>query len=381
MSRRSLESLAPFTCLAAVTTLAVACGGHAESGSPGTVAPPSTQPAPAAPTCDAAAATDIAVSSNDVNGFPPYAVSGCTLVYVNGAGALVMRDLSTRAESTIAPATEHPRRPTVSSDVIAWEADQNTRSVVRVRAPAAGSTARTIEGAFASAGEPRASGSSVAFTGWNGPSPGDDTDVWLYDATTNEAHVVLGGPAQQRFPDLSSAFVAASDFSEDPDGRYDHDGKDLADIIVLDRATGVVTKRALPGKQAFPMLADGGVLAYLSWNGIHPEPKFESYELRSGPVLGDPAADKSISQVVFVAGSDPARPTVVGATIEWIANPNGTTTLYRAPVDASGAPTAVKGLESFHLRAPAPTTAGFTVLATSRIGASEIVPRLRAVPR
>jgi hypothetical protein len=299
---------------------------------------------------------------------------------VNSAGALVARDLSTRAEVTIAPAAEHPRRPTVSAEVVAWEADQNSRSVVRVLASAAGSTARTIEGAFASAGEPRASGSSVAFTAWNGPSSADDTDVWLCDATTNEAHVVLGGPGQQRFPDLSSAFVAASDFSEDPDGRYDRDGQDLSDIILLDRATGAVTKRALPGKQAFPMLADDGVLAYLSWSGIHPEPKFENYELRSGRIVGDPAADLSISKVVY-AGAEPARPTVVGSIIEWVANPDGTTTLYRAPVDASGAPAAVKGLESFHLHAPAPTTAGFTIVATSRVGASEIVPRLRAVPR
>lgn len=370
--------------LAAVTTLAVACGGHAEGASPGTAPPSSTQPtpapSPATPTCDAAAATDIEVSSNDVNGFPPYAASGCTLVYVDGAGALVVRDLSTRAETTVAPATEQPRRPTVSTDVIAWEADQNGRSVVRVRASAAGSTARTIEGAFVSAGEPRASGSSVAFTAWNGPSPGDDTDVWLFDATTNEAHVVLGGPGQQRFADLSSTYVAATDFSEDPSGRYDRSANVLADIIVLDRGTGVVTRRALPGKQAFPMLADTGVLAYLSWSGIHPEPKFESYELRSGTVLGDPAADKSISRVVYAA-TDPARPIVLGATLEWIANPDGRTTLYRAPVDASGAPTAVKGLESFQLHAPAPTTAGFTVLATSRIGGSDGVPRLRAVPR
>jgi hypothetical protein len=377
MSPRPLAHLAVF---AALTTVAVACGGHAESVSPGTGSPPSTQPAPATPTCDAAAATDIEVSSNDVSGFPPYAASGCTLVYVNGAGALVARDLSSRAEITIAPATEHPRRPTVSADVVAWEADQNSRSVVRVLASAAGSTARTIEGAFASAGEPRASGSGVAFTAWKGPSSGDDTDVWLFDATTNEAHVVLGGPGQQRFADLSSAFVAASDFSEDPDGRYDHDAQDLSDVILFDRATGAVIKRALPGKQAFPMLADDGVLAYLSWSGIHPEPKFENYELRSGRIVGDPTADMSISKVVY-AGAEPARPAVLGSIIEWIADPDGTTTLYRAPVDASGAPTAVKGLESFQLHAPAPTTAGFTILATSRVGANEVVPRLRAVPR
>ena len=356
-----------------------ACGGQADSPSSGGGTSPPGVPT-TTPSCDASAAADIEVSGDDLNGFPPYAVSNCTLAYVSSAGQLIARDLVTRVETVLAEATEHPRRPTASAEQIAWEADEQSSSVVRVQAKG---VAKTITGSFVSAGEPRASGSSVAFTAWNGASSAGDSDVWLYDAKTGEARVVLGGAGQQRFSDVSSAYVVASDFGEDPDGRFDNDGKDLSDIVVFDRASGITTTRRVAGKQAFPMLADNGVLAYLAWIGIHPEPKLTSYELRSGGVLADPAADRTIAQVNW-ASTDYARPVTVGRTIEWIANPDGRTTLYRAPADGSSAPVAVKGLEDLKLYAPAGTsfgTGGFTVLATSRVGSAEVVPRLRAVPR
>lgn len=363
----------------AIAGLAAACGGRADNVPPGssTGAPPGEAPPSPVTTCDPSAAADIEVSSDDLNGFPPYATAGCTLAYVNRAGDLVVRDLATRAESVVAPAAERPRRPTASAQVVAWEADESGHSVVRVRS---GGTVKTIEGAFASAGEPRASATSVAFTAWNGPLSTDDTDVGLYDATTAEVRMVLGGPGQQRFADVSSTHVAASDFSEDPDGRFDNDGKDLADIVVFDRATGALVKRPLPGKQAFPMLAEGGIVAYLAWNGVHPEPKFVAYELRSGQVGGDPLADAKIADVVY-ASTEYARPAVVSGTLEWIANPDGRTTLYRAPADGSSVPLAVKGLDDLRLYAPSPTSAGFTVLATSPVGSAAAAPRLRAVPR
>ena len=56
------------------------------------------------PTSCVDAAADIAVASVDLNGYPPYAVSGCSLVYVNTSGALVARDLTTGTESTVAAA-------------------------------------------------------------------------------------------------------------------------------------------------------------------------------------------------------------------------------------------------------------------------------------
>ena len=358
-----------------------ACGGRSDATPSGTAPPVAADggPGPAAVTCDASSAIGIAVSSNDLNGFPPYAVAGCTLAYVSAAGDLVVRDLAAGTEAVVAPATERPRRPAASTTLIAWEADENGRSVVRIRA---GGVVQTARGAFQAAGEPRASGASVVFTAWNGPAAADDTDVWLYDATAVEprARIAIGGPGQQRFADVSTDYVAVSDFGEDPDLRFDDDGKDLADVVVLERVTGRVVRRRLAGKQAFPMLADGGVLAYLDWSGIHPEPKFVRYQLRSGAVLGDPAADRSIADVVY-ASSDYARPAVSDGTLEWIANPDGRTTLYRAPADGSSAALAVKGLEELRLYAPSPSSAGFTVLAASRLDGAESLPRLRAVAR
>lgn len=376
--------------IATLATVAPACGGRADdTGSPSpavTGNPPPVAPAPA--TCVAGAA-DIAVSSTDLNGFPPYAASGCSLVYVSSNGDLVVRDLASLAETVLAPKSEHPRRPTASAQLIAWEADLAGRAVVRVRKTGGDTTTilTSSAGAFAASGEPRASGGSVAFTVWNGPAPTDDTDVWLYDAATDTTTLAIGGPGQQRFSDVSAKYVVASDFSEDTDKRFDNDGKDLSDIIVLDRASGILTTRRAPGKQAFPMITQVGsddVLAYLAWSGIHPEPKLTAYQLRGGPMLGDPAADKTIADVSYLS-SDYARPAAVAGTIEWIANPNGRTILYRAPADGSAPPVAVNGLEDLHLYAPAPSSGGFTVVATLRATASsgtpEAVPRLRAVSR
>ena len=374
MSVRNSSRVRPAVAFAtfAFSALCASCGSTTKD-TPGTTA--------RAPACDPAAARDIEVSGEDLNGFPPYAVAACTLVYVSSAGALVARDLTNGTETSIAAASEHPRRPTASVDLIAWEADENGHAVVRVRASGA---VRTVPGTFASSGEPRASGTSVAFTAWNGPAATDDTDVWVYDAALGSAKVVLGGPGQQRFADISSKYVVATDFSEDPDGRLDNNGTDLADIIAFDRASGAITPRRLPGKQAFPMLGDNDVLAYLDWAAIHPEPKLVGYGLRSGAVLGNPAADRTIATVEYMS-SEYARPAVAGGTIEWIANPDGITRLYRAPADGSGGPAVVTGLDDLRLYAPASTTSGadhgFTVLATSRSGAAELLPRLRAVSR
>jgi len=66
---------------------------------------------------------------------------------------------------------------------------------------------------------------------------------------------VFAGPGEQRFADVSAEYVVATDFSEDPDGKYDGEG-DLADIVVFDRATQTASKRVAEKKQAFPMLVD-----------------------------------------------------------------------------------------------------------------------------
>ena len=360
-----------------------ACGGTTSRDPAGTITPPSTTPPGSTPSCDPTAANDVEVSGDDLNGFPPYAVAACTLVYVNSTGALVIRDLANGAETSVAAASERPRRPAASPSLIAWEADENGHSVVRVQARASG-VVRTVPGTFASSGEPRVSGNSVAFTAWKGPAVTDDTDIWVYDAGIGESRLVLGGPGQQRFADISSKYVVASDFSEDPDGRLDGNATDIADVVVLDRVTAVISYRRLPGKQSFPMLGDNDVLAYLEWAGIHPEPKLVAYKLRSGNVIGNPASDRTIAKVEY-ASSEYVRPALAGGIIEWIANPDGVTRLYRAPADGSAAPAVVSGLDDLRLYAPAPTTSGtdhgFTVLATARSGGSDPVPRLRAVPR
>lgn len=367
--------------LIAIAGAGAACGASSESSSPSAT---SSGGGPGgSTTCEASAAADIEVSNDDLNGFPPYAVAACTLVYVSTTGELVARDLGSKNETLIAPSSEHPRRPTASAELIAWEADEQGRSVVRVRS---GNTSTTVQGSFSAAGEPRASGGSVAFTAWLGPSKSDDTDVWLYEAKAASARMVIGGPGQQRFSDVSAKYVVASDFGEElaqnpADGRFDNNGRDLADIVVFDRSNGAVTTRRLPQKQAFPMLANDDALAYLAWTEIHPEPKFTQYELRGGPILANPAADRRIAEVSYTTPGVFARPAVANATIEWIANPEGRTTLYRAPADGSGPPIAVNGLADLRLYAPAPSAAGFTILATSRVGATEIVARLRGVAR
>jgi hypothetical protein len=302
-------------------------------------------------------------------------VSGCSLVYVSTAGALVMRDLATGEEETLAGANEQPRRPAASSDVVAWEESEAGAAVIRVRVQSDGST-KTVTGAFVNATEPRVSGTSVAFTAWVTAS---DADVWLYDATSGVAESVFAGPAEQRFADVSAEYVVATDFSEDPDGKYDgpySDQADLADIVVFDRATRVVTKRVAEKKQAFPMLVNGSLLGYLEWALVHPEPKLEGYAIRVGRIAGPAAEDRTIADVVL-RSSEPVRPATVGGTVEWIANPDGTTKLWRAPADGSSAPIAASGLDGLHLYAPAAAPT-FTLVAGS-VGAA--APRLRVVAR
>ncbi|CAN5924063.1 hypothetical protein BH11MYX4_BH11MYX4_30630 [soil metagenome] len=365
--------------VAGLVTALAACGGPSSSTDPTPTAPAIAPPA-TSPVCQPTKAEDIEVSGADRDGFPPYAVAGCTLVYVSGIGALVARDLSDGTETVLAGASELPRRPAVSGGLIAWEADESGHSVVRVRA---NGVLRTVPGAFASAGEPRASGSSVVFTAWSGPQPTDDTDIWLFDATTGESRRVLGGAGQQRFADVSPKYVVATDFSEDADGRFDGNETDVADILVLDRASGVVSSRRLPGKQSFPILGDDDVLAYLEWGIIHPEPKLAAYELRVGKVVGDAATDRARARVEYAGAY--ARPALAGGTLEWIANPDGVTRLYRAPLDGSTPPAVVRGLDDLRLYAPAPTIGGtergFTVIAAAAIQSVPALPRLRAVTR
>ena len=355
-------------------------GAASSSGMPGPVTDPSK--------CETSAARDLAVASDDLNGYPPYAVAECKLVYVSRSGDLLLRDLSTPAEIKLAPVSERPRRPSIAIDadgtsstlVIVWESTLASGPVVRVRY---GDRLSTVHGDFVMATEPRAREHFVALTAWKGTTVADDTDVWLFDARTGAARLAIGGPGQQRFADVSGTHVVATDFAEDPDGHISGEG-DLADLIVFDIATEAVTRRAAPGKQAFPMLSTSGALVYLSWRGAQPEPKLEAYELRTGPLLGDPASDRTIADVRYTS-AEPARPALAGEMLEWIANDEaGATSLYRAPADGAAPPLRVTGLDDLVLYAPASssgTRAAFTVLAAASISGADRAPRLRAVDR
>ena len=131
----------------------------------------------------------------------------------------------------------------------------------------------------------------MVFTTWTTADPLGDTDVALYLLSTQEVVPVVSRPSQQRFAEISETHIVFTDFSEDPDGHYDANSNDLADIGVYDRATHEITIRALAGKQAFPLLLAGGSLAYLHWDWVevHPEPKLAAYHLRVGslaPAVG-----------------------------------------------------------------------------------------------
>lgn len=362
-----------------ILVFAAACGGRAvdDVSSPGGAPSPAATVDPAGTPetgkCDARS-VDVSVAKSDLNGYPPYALSGCSLAYITTDGALVLRDLATGTEETLAAASEGPRRPAASPSVIAWEAMVDHRLMVRVRLRSTRET-KTIEGPLVAGGEPRVAGTSVAFTAW---VTADDADVWLYDANTTELRSVFAGKAEQRFADISDAFIVATDFSEDPDGKYDGAG-DLADIVVFDRATQMPSKRLAPKKQAFPLIVDGTRLSYLEWNLVHPEPKLEGYALRVGAIVGSYADDATVADIVLMT-PEPVRPSTANGMLEWIANPNGVTTLYRAPADRSQPPQAVAGLDGLHLYAPVSTSA-FTVMATVPTDRTEAVPLLRAVAR
>lgn len=353
-----------------VAAVVAACGGGVSEPAPssGTPSGSSSGGTPVG-SCDAPN-MDVAVTNGDSTGYPTYAIAGCSLVYVSSSGALVLRDLGTGAEETLAPATESPRRPSASPDVIAWESDDARTTSIKVRVRATGET-KTIGGDLARGTEPRVSGTSVAFTAW---VTSTDADVWLYDATTGASESIFNGPAEQRFADVSPEYVVATDFSEDPDGIYNGQG-DLADIVVFDRTTRAVTKRAAANKQAFPMLVNGSLLGYLEWSLVHPEPKLEGYAIRVGQIAGPAMEDETVADVVLRT-SYPVRPSTANGMIEWTANGDGTTALWRAPADRSQPPAAVAGIEGLQLAAPASSAAFTVVTASDGTG-----PRLRAVRR
>jgi hypothetical protein len=367
-----------------VAAALAACGGSRADVGAGTDAGPNADDAGPSPplACSASAAADIEVASVDLNAYPPYAIDGCTLVYVAARGALVIRDLATGTEAVLTGPSERPRRPAISDSVVVWEATMSEKDVVRVwpRAARPGEAPPITIDRFAHAREPRAAGNSVVFTAWKGPAETDDTDIYVYDAAIGEPRLVLGGSGQQRFADVSRDFVAVTDFSEDPDGTYDRNATDLADVVLVERATGTVVRRRAPGKQAFPLLVSADRLAYMHWGDIHPEPKFTLYQLKAGGLRADVASDVVIADVKNMSGVE-VRFGGSNGVLEWIANPDGSTSLLRAPADGSQPPAAASGLEDLVLFAPVSSPGITVVAAIPARSTSPGAPRLRSVAR
>jgi len=310
-------------------------------------------------------------SAFDPLGYAPYAIDGCTLVYVTlpgpgPSGELRVHQLATGDEVVLAPASEQPRRPSIMGDLIAWEAVVAGKSVVHVSKGGQASQATILSGPFDHAGEPRVTTDAVVFTAWLSSDEAGDTDVYLYSPDSQRLTAVATGAGQQRFADVSSLFVAVSDFSEDPTGAFSPDTYRDADIVLFDRRTLAKTVRHLPGKQAFPMLGSSSRLGYLDWGGVTPEPKFSAYAIRVGEVSSDPATDGNAKGAGQVQVNTPyVRPSVRGDWLEWVDESAGGGGLFRRPIDLSQASTST--LVGYRLLGP---VAGqpLTIVATAGSG-------------
>jgi hypothetical protein len=275
----------------------------------------------------------------DPLGYPPYALDGCTLVYVvptaPGAttGALYRRDLETGEETLLETAALQPRRPALAGDLIAWEVSVDGKSQVRVRYQ---DQTRDIVGDFEQAGEPRVAADAVVLTAFLGSAIDADTDVLLYDPARDALEPVATGSGQQRFADVSLDYVAVTDFSEDPQG-YFNESQSIADVLLVERATGKRTTRKRDGKQAFPLLGSDGALVYLDWGAVHPEPKFSQFSLRAGKVASPVDADLDLKGEPVQTNPAYVRPSLRGLNVDYIDTQNGVG-LYRVVLDSGAAP-------------------------------------------
>ena len=339
------------------------CGDMAEPTPTPTPSPTSTSDPPPPKPCVITSLEGINVASSDVYGgtpyalgYPPYAIDGCRLVYVaasadGASGDLVLRDLATGNEQTIAEAAEAPRRPSIAGEWITWEATVAGAPGVRVRGESG--EAVTIQGAFDHAGEPRAAADAVVFTAWLGPDDRDDTNIFLYRPATQELAAVRPSPKQQRFPDISATHLAWADFTGDLDGYYTDVSSHAheADVVLFERSTRVATTRHAPGKQAFPILGATGRVAYLDWVGVQPEPKLDAYTRRIG-VLGAPVeSDAVVAQIS--ASLLHVRPVARGPLLEWVASSDGASLrLERQRADLTLPAVTLPGLEGLEILGP-----------------------------
>jgi hypothetical protein len=329
--------------------------------------------------CSTDALDGLNVAASDVHGgtpyslgYTPYAIDGCRLVYVAAAadgvgGALLLRDLATGKEQTIAEAAEAPRRPSIAGEWIAWEATVSGAPAVRVWRKSGDPV--TIQGAFDHAGEPRAAADAIVFTAWLGPNDTADSDILLYRPATQEVVVVSATPKQQRFPDISATHIAWADFVDDPDGIYQDVGSHAAeaDVVVFDRATSTATKRYAPGKQAFPILGAPGKVAYLDWVGVQPEPKLDGYTLRIGDLDAPVALDAEVARIN--AQLLHVRPVARGALLEWVTSTDGQgSQLQRRQADLAEPVETLPGLDGLEILGPVASDA-ITLVGVRKPGA------------
>lgn len=362
-------------------------GGASDAGAPGAAGPFTGTSVGPEPTC-ASIGAPANVTQDDLYGYPPYAAYGCRLAYVKAdTGALVLRDLTNGSEREIAPSSEHPQRPSVSADVVAWESTgAGGAAEVHVLYSNAGTDRITVLSSsfgsakghpFDHAGEARAWSGVVAFTAWSAAADTSDTDVLLYRASSDTLAVVAGGPAQQRFADVSEGKIAVTDFIEDPDGTFNDNGADLADIGVLDRATGVYSLRKSPGKDAFPVLVSDDALGYLHWGDHRPEPKFQAFSVMGAVIAAPPSQDKLLMDVTTLTF---IRPSGRYGELFWVTSSmtNGAYALNHAKTDGSEPATAITDLAASGQSLGAPSAAkAFTLVAVQ----AGNVQSLHAVPR
>jgi hypothetical protein len=197
----------------------------------------------------------------------------------------------------------------------------------------------------------RISSTAVVFTVWLGPDLAANTDIVVYDFASGKTEVIDQGPGQQRFGDISETHIAWTDFSEDPDGRFNQDSLDVADIVVFDRQTNMLSTRPRPGKQAFPMLGATGKLAFLDWNLVHPEPKLIAYDLRLADIDGPLTDSVLVESIETVAPY--IRPVAHGSYLEWFdLVPNVGLAFGRMRTDGTSAPVLVQEVNAVSRFAP-----------------------------
>lgn len=342
----------------------------------GISAVPDGAPVADAPTaCEALPLPPLSVAKSDLYGYPPYAMDGCQLAYVSSNGNLMLRALHSGSEEVVASASEHPRRPSLKDGAIAWEGvNTSGKSVVRVRSASLATV--DMVGAFDHAGEPRLGGGALVFTAWKTADDLGDSEVDVYDLST-KATIALDGNGQQRFADVSDAHVLYSDFGEDPDGTFNGNKADVADVVIYDRASRTSVTRKLVGKQAFPRVASGTAMIYLSWNLIHPEPKMNAYELMTGPISANVANDAEVAFVTNDGSASYILPSVQNGIVEWIGQDvSFAMRLWRTRLDQI-APVAVTELDGLSLAAPV-AHPQFTLLAVQKSGSD---PELRLLTR